>query len=239
MDEIFLSAILLGSLALFGGGNKTSLKGIAQIPYGSIQKGKFKPTPQKSFKSELSYILENLENDLEITNLKNYFMTIAWIESRYYPSAIAYETGSGYYPDLFPNNKWRGNKVLWEFTGGLFQIFPYNALNTGDKKANNLSPTMVFDPYYTIAFSIDFAYRLHWKYNANNWFDIRLGWAGLNVLKQKPPQKVLDIEGRLLKSTSENGINEEFLWDPVDFGKYSQYGFKGTLGLIQSYKKQV
>lgn len=238
MDEIILSAILLGSLALFGS-NKTSLKGVGSIPYGSIQKGIFKPYPQKSFKSELSYILENLENDLEITNLKDYFLTIGWIESRYYPSAIAHLPGLGYYPDLFPKNQWRGNKSLWEYTGGLFQIFPYNALSASDNKAKNLPPTMVFDPYYTIAFSIDFAYRLHYKYNADTWFDIRLGWAGLNVLKQKPPQKILDIEGRLLKSTNENNINEEFLWEPVDFGKYTQYGFKGTLELIQSYKKQV
>lgn len=238
MDEFILSAILLGSLALFGSTNP-SLKGFDQIPYGSIQKGKFKPTPQKNFKSELEYILENLENDLEITNLKNYFITIGWIESRFYPSAMNDEPGKGYYPDLFPKNKWRGNKLLWEYTGGVFQIFPYNALNTLDNKAKNLPPSMVFDPYYTIAFSIDFAYRLHKKYNADTWFDIRLGWAALNILKEKPPEKVLAIEGRLLKSTNENGIDEEFLWEPVNFGKYSEYGFKGTLELIQSYKKQV
>lgn len=160
-------------------------------------------------------------------------MTIGWIESRYYPSAINYETGKGYHPHLFPNNNWKGNKYLWEYTGGLFQLFPYVALNTYDGSAKNVSPTSVFDPYYSIAYGIDLAYRLKKKYGAKTWFDVRLGWASIDILKKKPGQKVIEIEDRLLNSAKENNINPEFLYETdLNFGSYK--GFKNTLKMIKS-----
>lgn len=161
-------------------------------------------------------------------------MTIAWIESRYYPSAIRYEPGKGYHPNLFPNNKWKNYRYLWEYTGGLFQLFPYNALNTMDGKAKNLSPTTVFNPLYTIGYALDFAYRLQKKYGAETWLDIRFGWAGLDVLFDKPANQIIEIENRLLESTTENNINSDFLYEYVDLSSYKKYGFSGIMNLIKS-----
>lgn len=200
----------------------------------SVSSGKYVPAKQNEFKQRLNDILKSLESKLKIYGLRDYFMTIAWIESRYYPSAIKYEIGKGFYPNLFPKNKWKNYRYLWEYTGGLFQLFPYNALNTMDGTAKNLSPTTVFNPLYTIGYALDFAYRLQKKYGADSWLDIRFGWAGLDVLFDKPADRIIAIENRLLKSTTENNINPDFLYEYTDLNPYGKYGFSGIMKLINT-----
>lgn len=199
--------------------------------------GLYKPTPQGNFKSQLDPILWDLEETIQTPFIRDYLMTIGYIESRYYPSAITHEPGMGWYPDRFPNNKWKNQKNLWEYTGGLFQLFPYVALNTNDDKAKRLSPVAVFDPYYTIAFATDLIYRLNRYYDAKTWLDIRLGWRSLRALKEKNPKEVAAVKGRLLKSTEENEINPDFLYEPVNFGNYKQY--KATQEYIETFRKKT
>jgi hypothetical protein len=201
---------------------------------GTIENGKYIPVKQNEFKSKLNKILQSLESKLKIDGLRDYFMTIGWIESRYYPSAIRYEPNKGYHPNLFHNNKWKNYKYLWEYTGGLFQLFPYNALNTMDGTAKNLAPTTIFNPKYTIAYALDFAYRLQKKHGAETWLDIRFGWASLNTLYNKPADTIIAIENRLLKSTTENNINSDFLYEYVDLSSYEKYQFSGIIKLINS-----
>src|SRR5574338_231409 len=216
--------LVLAGIGLLGTSSSPSISS-TKIP------NKYIPESQPNFKEQLNSILYNLENKLQIYGLRDYFMTIAWIESRYYPSAINYEPGKGWafdsssVPKLFPKNPWKNYKYLWEYTGGLFQLFPYNALNTWDKSANNLAPTTVFNPIYSICYAIDFAYRLQKKYDAQTWLDIRLGWHSLGALFNKPGDTVIAVENRLLKSTKENGINPDFLYELVDLSSYEKYGF--------------
>lgn len=225
---------------------------IAIAAYAALKKPKvssgelYKPTPQGNFKSSLDPILWDLEETIQTPFIRDYLMTIGYIESRYYPSSITHEPGMGWefkskdetytVKKIFPNNKWVGQKNLWEYTGGLFQLFPYVALNTNDDKAKRLSPVAVFDPYYTIAFATDLIYRLNRYYDAKTWLDIRLGWRSLRALKEKNPKEVAAVKGRLLKSTEENGINPDFLYEPVSFGNYKQY--KATQEYIETFRKK-
>lgn len=203
---------------------------------GTSSAGLYKPTPQGNFKDQLDPILLDLEETIQVPFLRDYLMTIGYIESRYYPSSITHESGMGWYPDYFPKNKWRNQKNLWEYTGGLFQLFPYVALNTNDNKANNLNPVAVFDPYYTIAFATDLIYRLNRYYKAETWLDIRLGWRSLRALKEKNPKEVNEVLGRLTKSTTVNEIDPNFLYQPVSFGNYKQY--KSTQQYIETFRKK-
>lgn len=209
----------------------------------SSGEGKFVPKPQPNFKNQLDKILTNLEEELEILYLRDFFMGVAYVESRYFPSAIAYETLQldtwNNIKKLYKTNKYITQKNLWTFTAGLIQLFPSTALKTADGKGINNSPLTVFDPYYSIAYAIDYASRLNKSFDANTWFDIRLGWASLNTLKNKDPEKVLAIENRIVNGIEKSNGNPEILYEylPNNFDKYrSQYGFKKTLDLIKSMK---
>ena len=237
MDPILFPIIAIAALA------------VLKKPTGSVNSsGLFKPTPQGNFKPRLEEILPEVEDFTGCSNLTNYLLTIGWIESRYYPSSITHESGMGWsFKDkegktytvkkVFPNNKWTGQRNLWEYTGGLFQLFPYVALNTNDNKANNLNPTLVFDPYHTIAFATDLIYRLNRYYNAETWLDVRLGWRSLRALKEKNPKEVEGVKGRLFKSTEENGIDPNFLYEPVSFENYK--GYKTTQQFIETFRKKT
>lgn len=209
---------------------------------GSVIDGKYKPKKQSEFKSNLDEILTDLESKLEIEDLRDFLMGVAWVESKYFPSAIAYVTiDSDRWVDIkktYKTNPFIKNKYLWDYTGGLFQLFPSSALKTSDKKAIKNNPTTVFDPYYSIAYAIDFASRLE-KIGADSWFETRLGWASLSILNEKPPDKVLEIENRIIKgiNNSNGDVNILYKYVPGRFDKYrSQYGFKKTLDYIQSIK---
>jgi hypothetical protein len=233
--DLEIPLIVLTGLGLLAAGNSNkNKKSTTPLPLGEVVGGKYIPNKQPEFKSKLNSILKALESKLKIYGLRDYFITIGWIESRYYPSAIQYRPNQGYHPHLFPENKWIKQRSLWEYTGGLFQMFPYVALDTWDGKAQNLAPTTVFNPYYQIAYALDFAYRLQKKYNAETWFDIRLGWAGLNILLKKPGQKLIEIENRLLKSTNVNNINPDFLYDSISLKPYEKYQFSGILKLVKT-----
>jgi len=215
-------------------------KGVVSTSSGE---GKFVPKPQPNFKNQLDKILTNLEEELEILYLRDFFMGVAWVESKYFPSAIAYENLDdstwANIKKIYKTNKYISQKKLWVWTGGLVQLFPSTALKTADGKGINNSPLTVFEPYYNIAYAIDYASRLNKSFDADTWFDIRLGWASLNTLKNKDPNKILAIEDRIVKGINNSDGNLNILYEylPDNFDKYrSQYGFKKTLDLIKSMK---
>jgi hypothetical protein len=207
----------------------------------SSSDGKYKPKSQPEFKNQLDNILTTLEPKLEIQYLRDFLMGAAYVESRYFPSAITYEKLDNdtwnNIKKLYKTNKYISQKNLWEFTAGLVQLFPSTALKTADGKGINNSPLTVFDPHYNIAYAIDYASRLNKYHDAVRWFDIRLGWASLQTLKNKEPNKVLAVEGRIVNGIEKSGGNPEILYEylPNNFDKYrSQYGFKKTLDLIKT-----
>lgn len=232
--DLSLPLLAISSLLLLGKSNKGT-----DNENKSIVDGKYKPKKQPEFKNKLDDILTKLESKLEIEDLRDFLMGVAWVESKYYPSAIAYVTIK---PErwidikkLYKTNKYINNKVLWDYTGGLFQLFPSSALRTRDKTAVKNNPVTVFDPHYAIAYAIDFASRL--ENGANTWIDIRLGWASSQIQAEKPPDKVLEIEGRIIKGIENSGGDTEILYKyvPNRFSKYrSEYGFKKTLNYIKS-----
>lgn len=232
--DITLPLLAISSLLLLGKSNKGSANS------GNIKDGKYKPDPQPNFKNQLDDILTDLESKLEIEDLRDFLMGVSWVESKYFPSAIAYVPIEGErwidIKKLYKTNPYIKQKYLWDYTGGLFQLYPSSALKTTDKKAIKYNPTTVFNPKYAIAYAIDFASRLE-KLGANTWFEIRLGWASLKTLNEKPPDKVLAIEDRIVKGINNSNGDPEILYKhvPDRFEKYrSQYGFKKTLDLIQS-----
>jgi len=184
--DLITPLLLLSGLAIL---NKKSSSSSSNISgeYGSIKNGKFVPRKQPSFKNQLNEILIDLEEKLEIEDLRDFLMGVAWVESKFYPSAIRYETtgfiGVQNNPTRFKNNKWRNNPVYWNFTLGLFQMFPSTALSVSDGAAKNNNPLTLANPYYSIAYGIDFASRLNKSYGAKTWFDIRLGWHSLVIKK--------------------------------------------------------
>lgn len=209
----------------------------------SSSDGTYKPKPQPNFKNQLDNILTILEPKLEIQYLRDFFMGVAWVESQYFPSAINYEDLESdkwnYIKKIYKSNKYISQKNLWVFTGGLVQLFPSTALKTADGKGMKNSPLTVFDPHYNLAYAIDYASRLNKSFDANTWFDIRLGWASLATLKNKEPNKVLAVEGRIVNGIEKSNGNPEILYEylPNNFDKYrSEYGFKKTLDLIKSLK---
>jgi hypothetical protein len=233
--DFTLPLLAISSLLLLGKSNK----GTDDVNKNVVD-GKYKPKKQPEFKSELDDILKKLESKLEIEDLRDFLMGVAWVESKYYPSAVAYVTiDSDRWVDIkkiYKNNKYINQKYLWDYTGGLFQLFPSSALKTTDTTAIKNNPTTVFDPHYAIAYAIDFASRLE-KIGADTWFDIRLGWASLKTLAEKPPDKVLEIENRIIKGIQNSGGDTEILYKYVSnrFDKYrSEYGFKKTLAYIKS-----
>lgn len=238
--DITLPLLAISSLLLFKAkGSKSTTSNNLE---GSVINGKYKPKSQPEFKDDLDKILTELESKLEIEDLRDFLMGVAWVESKYFPSAIAYVTiGNDRWIDVkktYKTNPYIKDKYLWDYTGGLFQLFPSSALKTTDKKGIKNNPTTVFNPYYSIAYAIDFASRLE-KIGAETWFEIRLGWASLSVLNEKPPDKVLEIENRIIKgiNNSNGDVNILYKYVPGRFDKYrSQYGFKKTLDYIQSIK---
>ena len=88
--DILLPLLLLSGLAIL---NKKSSSGSSNSgEYGFVKNGKFVPKKQPSFKNQLNEILIDLEEKLEIEDLRDFLMGVAWVESKYYPSAIRYET---------------------------------------------------------------------------------------------------------------------------------------------------
>ncbi len=236
--DLITPLLLLSGLAILNKKSSSSSNSISG-EYGSIKNGKFVPKKQPSFKSELNDILIDLEEKLEIEDLRDFLMGVAWVESKFYPSAIRYETtgfiGVQKNPTRFKNNKWRKNPAYWNLTGGLFQFFGSTALSTADSAANNFSPLTIFNPYYSIAYAIDFASRLNKSYGAKTWFDIRLGWHSISLLKGKDPDIMLEVENRIVKGINNSGGNPEILYEynPNNFSKYrSEYGFKKLLNYL-------
>lgn len=233
--DFTLPLLAISSLLLLRKSNKGSST-------GNLVNGKYKPKPQPVFKNELDNILTDLESKLEIEDLRDFLMGVAWVESKYFPSAIAYVTidPEERWPSikkLYKTNKYINQKYLWDYTGGLFQLFPSSVLKTSDHTAMKNDPTTVFNPYYAIAYAIDLASRL--ENGANTWFDIRLGWASSQIQAEKPPDKVLAIEDRIVKGIENSGGDVEILYKyvPGRFDKYrSEYGFQKTLKYIQSIK---
>ncbi len=239
MDLITPLLVLIPLLLM----NKTKSSSISNntSSIGSIINGKFVPKPQPSFESKLDNILTTLEKELEIKYLRDFFMGVAYVESRFHPSAITYEDLDdktwANIKKIYKTNKYIVQPKLWFWTAGLTQLFPSTALKTADYSGINNSPLTLFDPLYSIAYSIDLASRLNKSYNANNWFEIRLGWKSLTTLKYKDPNVILGVENRIIDGIEKSGGNSNILYEylPNNFSKYrSQYGFKKLLKRIQT-----
>ena len=236
--DLITPLLALSGLAIL---NKKSSSSSSSISgeYGSIKNGKFVPKKQPSFQSKLNVVLTDLEEKLEIEDLRDFLMGVAWVESKYYPSAIKYETlDKDRIVDIkkiYKTNPYINNIALWSWTGGLFQQFPSTCLKTADGVGKKNSPITIFNPYYTIAYGIDFASRLNKSYGADTWFDIRLGWHSLGLLKSKDPNIMLEVENRIVKgiNNSNGNVNILYKYNPDNFDKYrSEYGFKKLLNYI-------
>lgn len=219
---------------------------------------KYYPKEQPSFKAKLKPILKQLEKDLKAPGLYDFFMGVARIESRWYPDAIRYES-NGYnlvkpckkengkvvckFRKRWLENPWKNSPYLWNYTGGLFQMFPGTALYTADQSAKNYNPITVFDPYYSIAYAIDFASRLNKYYNADNWIKVRYGWNSLGTLIHydgKMAKEAERVGNKIYKSIETNGGNTSILYDyqPNLLSYYREnYGFQKLLKHIQSMKE--
>jgi hypothetical protein len=216
--------------------------------------GKYVPIKQPNFKEKLKPILKSLEKDLKSPGLYDFFMGVARIESRWFPSAIRYEStgyrllfsqpnkeGKRLMMDKWKKNPWKYDKSLWLYTGGLFQIFPANALNTQDKVANNWDPRTVFDPYYQIAYCIDFASRLNLNHKADSWLKIRYGWNSLSVLYNYDNENYIEkaerVEDKIYKAILNNNGDPDILYlhQPDLFSYYRKnYKFNKLLEHIKS-----
>lgn len=236
--DIFTPLLLLSGLAILNKSSSSSHinSSSSSSEYGSIKNGKFVPKAQPNFKNQLNEILFDLEEKLDIENLRDFLMGVAWVESKFFPSAIKYEIlDKDRIVDIkkiYKTNPYINNIALWSWTGGLFQQFPSTCLKTADGVGKKNSPITIFNPYYTIAYAIDFASRLNKSYGANTWFDIRLGWHSLGLLKSKDPDIMLEVENRIVKGINNSGGNPEILYkyNPNNFSKYrSEYGFKKLL----------
>lgn len=228
---------------------------------------KYYPKEQPSFKAKLKPILKQLEKDLKAPGLYDFFMGVARIESRWYPDAIRYES-TGYnlvkpcirdsnnkclkkngvilrkdFKSRYKENPWRKSPYLWNYTGGLFQLFPGTALYTADYSAKNYDPTTVFDPYYTIAYAIDLASRFNKNHGADQWVKIRYGWNSLRTLLYYDGTMTKEAERvgkKIHNAILENGADPSFLYDyrPNLFAYYREnYGFQKLLKHIQSMKE--
>lgn len=224
MEPLTIAAIVgLSSLLFLGGGSKGG---------GSVSI-KYTPKKQSSFKSELNVILKDLENKLENPYIRDFFMCVAEVESKFIPSAIRYENISGSWENFqkkFAKNPFITSRSLWAYTGGLFQLFPSTALSTNDGKGDTLNPTLVFHPLYTIAFAVDLAYRLNKYHDADRWIEVRLGWASLATLKSGTLEKQEAVQNRMINAADKLGINPQFLYQHPDFTKYkNNYQFAGLV----------
>lgn len=225
MRPLTIAAIAGLSLLLLSGKSSFAATGIPK---------KYIPKKQSPFKNELDVILNDLEDKLNIVYLHDFFMCVAEIESKFIPSAIRYENISnetyGNFLKVLSNNPYINQRYLWEFTGGLFQMFPSTALKTADDKGDNLNPLLVFHPLYTIAFAVDYAYRLNKIHDAYRWIDIRLGWASLSTLKKGTLEKQLAVQNRMMNAADTLGINPQFLYQHPNFNTYSsKYQFAGLV----------
>lgn len=210
------------------------------------------PKEQPNFKSELKPILKQLEKDLKAPGLYSFFMGVARIESRWYPDAIRYEStgynlvkpkaddGTRKFKKRYKENPWRSKPYLWNYTGGLFQMFPGTALYTADQSAKNNNPTTVFDPYYSIAYAIDFASRLNKYYDADEWVKVRYGWNSLGTLLYHDGKMAKEAErvgNKIHKAIVTNGDSPSILYkyQPNLFAYYREnYGFKKLLNHIRN-----
>lgn len=217
------SYIILGFalLSLFAFGNKESPK---------------KPIKQSPKQKEISGALEDLEQMLGLKGLHDVFMGFAKVESNFVPSATRPEP-NGY--NLVENNigklyanPWIKDKSLWQKTMGLFQQFPGSALLTSDGYGINLNPEILYDWRYSVALAVDFAYRLHKKYEADNFLQIRLGWASLKTLNSPNSSYAIEVMGRLLKGISDTGGDTKLIYSVPDWKTYEQMGFKNLLNYI-------
>jgi hypothetical protein len=224
MDPKLIILASLGSFLILSKGSSSS------------SSPKFVPDKQPSFKKNLNLILVALEEKLDCPYLRDYFMCVAYVESRFLPSAIRYESG-GYYPS---NTNTFREPYLWKYTGGLFQMFPFVALDTADGTAKDLDPRYVFNPLYAIAFAIDFAYRLNKYHEADRWLYVRFGWRSLKTLNEKPLEIGQQVQDRMIKAADELGIDPNFLYQHPDFTKYKNLQFKGTLNwILNNYAKET
>lgn len=202
------------------GGAATIFLLLGKNSRASSSQTKYVPPKQNNFTPKMREILPKLEEKLNCPYLSDFLLTVSRVESRGYPSAIRYEPGMGYHPNRFPQNPYRNYPYLWQYTGGLFQMFPYIALETYDNSAHKLDPRLVFNPYCSIAFAIDFAYRLHKKYNAERWIEIRFGWRSLKTLQEKPIDIGQEIQNRMINAAEDLNINPGFLYNYPNFSVY-------------------
>ena len=172
-------------------------------------------------------------------------MAFAYVESRYLPNAtrpestgykLVYKPKAYNEPlEQFKNNPWIKDKVFWNFTGGILQIFPGNALNTLDGTANNLDPRLIFNWKYSLAFAIDFAYRLNKKYNAFDWLRIRYAWSSLSLLANYNTTmiaKANQVKSRVIEGVQKSKGNVNSLYKKPNFSKYAEFQFEGMLEYI-------
>lgn len=230
MDPIIFPLLLAGSYLFL---NKPAPAAV----------GKYIPEPQPAMKSKLSSLLTKLEKETKIYGLKQFLMGVAHVESRFIPSAIRYEK---FNPETikkikskFKTNPYIGDFKYWTLTGGLYQLFPSTALSVDGDFAIKNNPLTIFNPYYSTAYAIDFASRLNKYYEAYRWLDVRLGWSSLYNLINKPPEKTLAIEERIVNGIEKTGGNPEILYDylPYNFNYYRKnIGFNNLLQYIMSIK---
>ena len=230
MDPIIFPLLLAGSYLFL---NKPAPAAV----------GKYIPEPQPAMKSKLSSLLTKIEKQTQIYGLKQFLMGVAYVESKFIPSAIRYEKFSpetiSKIKSKFKTNKYIHNFKYWTLTGGLYQLFPSTALSVDGDLAINNNPLTVFDPYYSTAYAIDFSSRLNKYYEAHRWLDVRLGWSSLYNLINKPPEKTLAIEGRIVNGIEKTGGDPEILYDylPYNFNHYRKnIGFNNLLQYIMSIK---
>lgn len=239
MDLATISLLVLAPLIL--------LRGKSNGGYKHVE---YKPEPQKqgSVKTELDNYLKAIEKDFEIPGIRDVFMGMSYVESRWIPSAWRYEP-TGYKlayksPDykepreIFKNNPWIHDKVFWNSTSGLFQMFSANALDTNDQTAINLDPQLLLNWKYALAFAIDFAYRLNKKYDANSFIKIRYGWSSLSLLNSyntTSKQKASEVRGRVQEGIKKSNGKLSSLDIKPNFSKYAEFQFAGMLDYIYHF----
>lgn len=231
MDPLTLGVLLLAPLVLLKKKPSKKLEPISSFPE------KYVPVKQPSFRAKSDLILPEIEKEVGLVGFADMFSGIFQVESKFFPSAIRYES-SGYslvknrIKD-FEKNQFVGFEYLFNFTAGLAQLFPAVALLTADKTAHNMDPRILFDPYYNIAFSVDLAYRLNKNYGASTWQKIRYGWKSLKTLSDPDGETAQAVKGRIIKGIKETGGSLSVLDMKPNFIKYGkEFQFQGILEYI-------
>ena len=191
--------------------------------------------------ADLETLLNNAQAITGIQGLAAFLMAVARRESRFNPNArnprTGVDKGDGpparrlFLSDInqarYANNNWINDPDAWSYSGGLFGFMPATALATADNEAVLADPESVFNPLLSVAYAVDFLFRLHRGYDAHTWDEMRVGWAAPSLIDNPESDRYQETVGRLHTDFAALGIPASFGQERVDMSGY--LGFRNLV----------